>query len=49
VRSVLTVPAVSQLAGDELVFRYHASPGDAFLADAAASASGCNAGAGGAD
>jgi predicted RNA-binding Zn ribbon-like protein len=37
-RAVAAAPAVAQLEGGELVYRYHASPPDAFLADVAASA-----------
>jgi predicted RNA-binding Zn ribbon-like protein len=37
-RAVAAAPAVAQLEGDELVFHYHASPPDAFLADIATSA-----------
>jgi predicted RNA-binding Zn ribbon-like protein len=37
-RAVAAAPAVAQLEGDELVYHYHASPPDAFLADVAASA-----------
>jgi predicted RNA-binding Zn ribbon-like protein len=37
-RAVAAAPAVAQLEGDELVFRSHASPPDAFLADIATSA-----------
>ena len=37
-RAVAAAPAVAQLEAGELVYRYHASPPDAFLADVAASA-----------
>jgi predicted RNA-binding Zn ribbon-like protein len=37
-RAAAGAPAVVQLEADELVVRYDASPGDAFLADVAASA-----------
>jgi predicted RNA-binding Zn ribbon-like protein len=37
-RAAAAAPAVVQLEADELVVRYNASPGDAFLADVAASA-----------
>jgi predicted RNA-binding Zn ribbon-like protein len=37
-RAVAAAPAIAQLAGDELVFHYDASPPDAFLGDVAASA-----------
>jgi len=37
-RAVAAAPAVAQLEAGELVYHYHASPPDAFLADVAASA-----------
>jgi predicted RNA-binding Zn ribbon-like protein len=37
-RAVAAAPAVAQLQADELVYHYHASPPDAFLADVATSA-----------